>query len=82
MNAEISLIKVVSIPGGKGMLGTDLAKTLKEAGYRVKVFDYRKCDTKQRISKKWSDAGDFVMIVTAYTNVDKAESGSISSHAG
>ena len=61
--------------GGRGMLGTDLERTLQQAGFGVEVFDLPDFDI--------TDAGqlrtavgrsDVIINCAAYTNVDGAES--------
>jgi dTDP-4-dehydrorhamnose reductase len=64
----------ISILGGKGMLGSDLAKLAESAGHEVSIFDLpefnitRDTDIQNAISH-----ADFIVNCAAYTAVDKAE---------
>jgi len=67
-------MSVISILGGKGMLGSDLAKLAESAGHKVLVFDLpafnitKESDVQQAISQ-----ADIIVNCAAYTAVDKAE---------
>jgi len=64
----------IAILGGKGMLGSDLAKLAESAGHEVNVFDLpefnitRNADIRNAVS-----SADFIVNCAAYTAVDKAE---------
>ena len=61
--------------GGRGMLGTDLERTLRHAGFGVEVFDLPDFDITD--SKQLAGAAgrsDVIINCAAYTNVDGAES--------
>ena len=64
----------ISILGGKGMLGSDLAKLAESAGHEVFIFDLPEfnitCDAD--VQNAVSHA-DFIVNCAAYTAVDKAE---------
>jgi len=65
----------VAILGGKGMLGTDLAKTCKHQGFDVKVFDLPEFDITNPEQLKYAfDAAQIIVNCAAYTDVDGAES--------
>ena len=60
--------------GGRGMLGTDLERTLRQAGFGVEVFDLPDFDITD--SKQLAGAAgrsDVIINCAAYTNVDGAE---------
>jgi len=64
----------ITILGGKGMLGTDLAQTCKQRGFDVKIFDLPEFDiTNFKQLKKVLDAAQIIINCAAYTDVDKAE---------
>lgn len=64
----------IAILGGKGMLGSDLARLAKSAGYKVSVFDLPEFNITRNadIRNAVSDA-DCIVNCAAYTAVDKAE---------
>ncbi len=66
--------KSVSILGGRGMLGTDLADHLKQHGFAVRVWDLPEWDITQSadLTQALQDAA-VVVNCAAFTNVDKAE---------
>ena len=65
----------VAILGGKGMLGTDLAKTCEQQSYNVKVFDLPEFDiTNSQQLKEAVNAAQTIVNCAAYTDVDGAES--------
>lgn len=65
----------VAILGGRGMLGTDLAKVCGENGFDVKVFDLPEFDiTNSRQLKEAVDSAKIIVNCAAYTDVDGAES--------
>ncbi len=67
--------ETIAILGGRGMLGTDLAKTCQKRGFRVRVFDLPQFDiTKAEQVKEAVDSADTIINCAAYTNVDAAES--------
>jgi len=67
--------ETIAILGGKGMLGTDLAKTCEKRGFGVRVFDLPGFDiTNAEQLKEAVDSADTIINCAAYTNVDGAES--------
>jgi len=67
--------ETIAILGGRGMLGTDLAKTCEKRGFRVRVFDLPQFDiTDAKQVKEAVDSADTIINCAAYTNVDAAES--------
>ncbi len=67
--------KTITILGGRGMLGTDLAKTCEHQGFGVRVFDLPRFDiTDAEQLKEAVDSADTIINCAAYTNVDGAES--------
>ncbi|MFA6567559.1 MAG: dTDP-4-dehydrorhamnose reductase [Victivallales bacterium] len=64
----------IAILGGRGMLGSDLAKLAESAGHEVSVFDLPEFNITQNadIRNAVSNA-DFIVNCAAYTAVDKAE---------
>ena len=64
----------ISILGGKGMLGSDLAKLAESAGHEVSIFDLPEFNITRNddIRNAVSDA-NFIVNCAAYTAVDKAE---------
>ncbi len=76
MNHQVSTFShpLVSILGGRGMLGTDLTRYLEEKGYRVSAWDMPECDITRRdhVEKAIAGAG-CVVNCAAFTNVDDAE---------
>lgn len=67
--------KTISILGGNGMLGTDLATAAADRGLCVRVYDLPEFDVadKQQMQSVVSQS-DIVVNCAAYTNVEKAES--------
>jgi len=66
--------EVVAVLGGRGMLGTDVAKLYDRQGFAVRVFDLPEFDiTDPRQLKGVVDLADAVVNCAAYTNVDGAE---------
>ncbi len=64
----------IAILGGRGMLGTDLAKICVEEGFDVKAFDLPEFDiTDSQQLKKVVESAKIVVNCAAYTNVDGAE---------
>ena len=65
----------VAILGGRGMLGTDLAKVCKKAGFDTKVFDLPEFDITgtQQLREVLNEAR-IIVNCASYTNVDGAES--------
>ncbi|UCG48060.1 MAG: dTDP-4-dehydrorhamnose reductase [Phycisphaerales bacterium] len=65
---------VVAILGGRGMLGSDLAKTCARRGYRVRPYDLPEFDitNAQQVKQAVADA-QIIVNCAAYTNVDGAE---------
>ena len=64
----------IAILGGRGMLGTDLAKICRQEGFDVKVFDLPEFDvTHSRQLKEAVDSAKIIINCAAYTNVDGAE---------
>jgi dTDP-4-dehydrorhamnose reductase len=67
--------ETIAILGGRGMLGTDLAKTCEKRGFRVRVLDLPQFDiTNAKQLEEAVDSADAVINCAAYTNVDAAES--------
>jgi len=67
--------ETIAILGGKGMLGTDLAKACEQQGFGVRVFDLPRFDiTDAEQLKEAVDSADTIINCAAYTNVDGAES--------
>ena len=65
----------IAILGGRGMLGTDLARLYEQQGFDVKVFDLPEFDVKNpQHLKQAVDTADTIINCAAYTNVDGAES--------
>lgn len=65
----------IAIFGGRGMLGTDLAKICGQEGFDVKVFDLPEFDiTNSQKLKKAVGSAKIIVNCAAYTNVDGAES--------
>ncbi len=65
----------IAILGGRGMLGTDLARICEQQGFNVEVFDLPEFDiTNSRQLKEAVDAAKTIVNCAAYTNVDGAES--------
>jgi len=67
--------ETIAILGGKGMLGTDLAKTCEQQGFGVRALDLPRFDiTDAEQLKEVVDSADSIINCAAYTNVDGAES--------
>ncbi|MGD2095160.1 MAG: NAD(P)-dependent oxidoreductase, partial [Phycisphaerales bacterium] len=65
----------VAILGGRGMLGTDLAKVCREEGFGTEVFDLPEFDiTNDEQLKEVLDKSKIIVNCAAFTNVDGAES--------
>ncbi len=65
----------IAILGGRGMLGTDLAKICGQDGFDVKVFDLPEFDiTNSQQLKEAVGSAKIIVNCAAYTNVDGAES--------
>ncbi len=65
----------VVLLGGRGMLGTDLERTLGQAGFGVEVFDLPDFDiTDAGQLRAAAGRSDVIINCAAYTNVDGAES--------
>ena len=65
----------IAILGGRGMLGTDLAKSCDQHGFDAKVFDLPEFDiTNSQQLKEALDTAQTIINCAAYTNVDGAES--------
>jgi dTDP-4-dehydrorhamnose reductase len=66
---------MIAILGGRGMLGTDLAKKCGQEGFVVKVFDLPEFDiTNSQQLKEAVGSAKIIVNCAAYTNVDGAES--------
>jgi len=66
---------MIAILGGRGMLGTDLAKICGQEGFDVKVFDLPEFDiTNSQQLKEAVYSAKIIVNCAAYTNVDGAES--------
>jgi dTDP-4-dehydrorhamnose reductase len=67
--------KKIVVLGAGGMLGTDLMKTIEQAGFEGLALDLPEFDISDADQLKSAvDGGDIVVNCAAYTNVDKAES--------
>jgi dTDP-4-dehydrorhamnose reductase len=67
-------MKKIAILGGKGMLGSDLAKLAKSTGYEVLIFDLPEFNiTRDTDIRNAVSGADFIVNCAAYTAVDKAE---------
>ena len=65
---------MIAILGGRGMLGTDLAKICGQEGFDVKVFDLPEFDiTNSQQLKEAVESAKIIVNCAAYTNVDGAE---------
>jgi dTDP-4-dehydrorhamnose reductase len=65
----------VTILGGKGMLGTDLAESCQQQGFHVHVLDLPEFDiTNAQQLGRAVDTAQAIVNCAAYTNVDGAES--------
>ena len=65
----------IAILGGRGMLGTDLARLCEQQGFDVKIFDLPEFNiTDSRQVKEAVADVDTIINCAAYTNVDGAES--------
>jgi dTDP-4-dehydrorhamnose reductase len=72
---------MIAILGGRGMLGTDLAKICRQKGFDVKVFDLPEFDiTNSQQLKEVVGSAKIIVNCAAYTNVDGAESETKSAH--
>jgi dTDP-4-dehydrorhamnose reductase len=66
---------MIAILGGRGMLGTDLAKKCGQEGFAVKVFDLPEFDiNNSQQLKEAVGSAKIIVNCAAYTNVDGAES--------
>ena len=66
---------MIAILGGRGMLGTDLAKICRQNGFDVKVFDLPEFDiTNSQQLKEAVCSAKIILNCAAYTHVDGAES--------
>jgi dTDP-4-dehydrorhamnose reductase len=64
----------ITILGGKGMLGCDLADAAAAAGFGVRVFDLPEVDiASQAQIKDIAASSEIIVNCAAYTNVEKAE---------
>lgn len=73
--------QVVTVLGGRGMLGTELAAACRNRGYEVRVHDLPDFDVSDiEHLKRAMDAADAIVNCAAYTNVDGAESQSQLAH--
>jgi dTDP-4-dehydrorhamnose reductase len=66
--------ETISILGGRGMLGTDLADFCRQRGFVVNIFDLPDFDiTNSQQLKQSVSTADAIVNCAAYTNVDGAE---------
>jgi dTDP-4-dehydrorhamnose reductase len=66
--------KKIVVLGARGMLGTDLMKSLEQSGYQPVALDLPEFDISDADQLKAAvDAADIVINCAAYTNVEKAE---------
>jgi dTDP-4-dehydrorhamnose reductase len=66
---------LIAILGGRGMLGTDLARACRDRGFNIEVFDLPDFDiTKTSQLAAAVSKAEIIINCAAYTNVDKAES--------
>ncbi|MCK4292097.1 MAG: dTDP-4-dehydrorhamnose reductase [Planctomycetes bacterium] len=66
--------ETIAILGGRGMLGTDLAKMCEQQGLAVGVFDLPEFDiTNPEQLKQAVDSAEIIVNCAAYTDVDGAE---------
>ena len=66
--------KKIVVLGGRGMLGTDLMKSLEQRGYQAVGLDLPEFDISDADQLKGAvDTADIVINCAAYTNVEKAE---------
>lgn len=64
----------ITILGGRGMLGSDLAPVLDQAGYRVRILDLPEFDlTRTDHLEHALDGAQVIVNCAAFTNVDQAE---------
>jgi dTDP-4-dehydrorhamnose reductase len=67
--------QLIAILGGRGMLGTDLARACRDKGFNIEVFDLPDFDiTKTSQLTAAVSKAEIIINCAAYTNVDKAES--------
>ncbi|OQY03411.1 MAG: hypothetical protein B6I25_08115 [Planctomycetales bacterium 4572_13] len=67
--------KTMTILGGKGMLGTDLAVVASQRGLGVRIYDLPEFDITDGKQLEAAVSGSEVIVnCAAYTNVEKAES--------
>jgi len=67
--------ETIAVLGGRGMLGTDLAKACEERGLGVAVYDLPEFDIRNSEQLREAvNSADAVVNCAAYTNVDMAES--------
>ena len=67
--------KMMTILGGKGMLGTDLATVASQRGWGVNIYDLPEFDITDDKQLEAAVSGSEVVVnCAAYTNVDQAES--------
>ena len=65
----------IFILGGKGMLGSDLAKTCEQKGLNIKILDLPEFDiTDYQQFEKTLESAQIIINCAAYTDVDGAES--------
>ncbi|MBN2180317.1 MAG: dTDP-4-dehydrorhamnose reductase [Sedimentisphaerales bacterium] len=71
----------VSILGGRGMLGSDLAKICEQQDFEVNIFDLPEFDiTNTRQLEKAVETSQIIVNCAAYTDVDGAENNSESAY--
>ncbi|MBI2441110.1 MAG: dTDP-4-dehydrorhamnose reductase [Lentisphaerae bacterium] len=66
--------EAITILGGRGMLGSDLARGMAQGGYSVQALDLPEFDlTKSKDLARALDGAQVVVNCAAFTNVDQAE---------
>jgi len=70
----VSQAQRIAVLGGRGMLGTDLVRRLREEGFSPVAHDLPECDvTNEEQLRKAAAGSDCIINCAAYTDVDGAE---------